>query len=447
MIKTTNFGYLFLVPVFFAGNICAAVNSFTGSVGTKSNQVNQNVGNVPGNRFSADLNFDYINADSGLSTGLGSVDGRFTFAGLINDQSLTMYSLKEAYIGLRPTRKIEIKAGRQVLNWSELDSAWGFGKLNNRRNFDYFEPGQEGLIGLNTIVKISRDVRLMVFASYLYVPEMNPALDINKSKKTITSRHPWADAPATSAEISPGLSKKIMYEVDYPQIQDVIYRTSLGFNFGMENKHWVFDNFFIRKPENQMSQKVNVAYSNADDAIKAYIKPQFYFHDVYGSTLKYRNADLEMYASAIASQPNTLPDGNREATRQTEIKTEKMREDYMGGGIAKTNDVYGVGFNYVARLSPYDRKKENLTLDPRWNQAINFNVYRFIGRKLKLSSDFKYDMLTTDRLFMVNASYFATKFLLVYVGVNMIGTPSDGKSYWSPYTNNDSMYGGLRYIF
>ncbi|MFA7613083.1 MAG: hypothetical protein WCY48_02530, partial [Candidatus Caldatribacteriota bacterium] len=100
------------------------------------------------------------------------------------------------------------------------------------------------------------------------------------------------------------------------------------------------------------------------------------------------------------------------------------------------------------RLSPYDRDAETLTEDPRWNQAINiFAVRNFWGQKLSLRTDLKLDMMTTDRLFMFEALYKATKHLHLSAGVKLIGTPGDGDSYWSPYTNNDSIYGGLRYAF
>jgi len=56
-------------------------------------------------------------------------------------------------------------------------------------------------------------------------------------------------------------------------------------------------------------------------------------------------------------------------------------------------------------------------------------------------------MLTKDRLSMFNASYVVSKEMQVSLGVKMIGTPRDGKSYWSPYTNNDSIYGALKYVF
>jgi hypothetical protein len=78
---------------------------------------------------------------------------------------------------------------------------------------------------------------------------------------------------------------------------------------------------------------------------------------------------------------------------------------------------------------------------------VNFFASRNFGTSFGLSGDLKYDMLTTDRLLMVRGIYNVTKELQLNAGVNMIGTPTNGKSYWSPYTNNDAIYGGLRYVF
>ncbi|MFP5457908.1 MAG: hypothetical protein ACLGG7_04165, partial [Bacteriovoracia bacterium] len=88
-----------------------------------------------------------------------------------------------------------------------------------------------------------------------------------------------------------------------------------------------------------------------------------------------------------------------------------------------------------------------LAEDPRWNQAVHgWMRYRF-NRFFQASADVKYDTLTTDRLVMVRASYFPVRDMVLNVGVNMIGSPADGNSYWSPYTNNDAVYAGLRYLF
>lgn len=414
-----------------------------GHLGAVTNQASQNVGNVPGNRYNADFEFDYNK--SKVSSYSNEMEKRFHAAALINDQSLTMYSVQEAYIGGKITAKDHLKFGRQILDWSTVDQVWGFGKVNNRKNFTYFEPGQEGLIGLNYERKATNGMRYRVFGSGLYVPESNPSLDIDKQNQTITSRSPWADAPATRANVQ-GVMMDVKYKVDYPQISDVIYRYTVGFNVGYENDHWSFDNFFMRKPENTTTPNVEVAVDFATKIVQANIDPRFYYHDVYGSTLKWKNQDIEMYVSGIAIRPNEFPDVD-EKVRYTEIKSKKQREDYVGGGISRSNDLYTLAFNYVARLSPFDRNKDDLSQDPRWNQAVNLIGMRNFGKSYALLTDVKFDMLTTDRLVMVRGIYNASKDFQLNAGVNLIGTPDNGKSYWSPYTNNDAIYGGLRYVF
>lgn len=414
-----------------------------GHLGAVSNQANQNVGNVPGNRYNADFVFDYHRNVN--TTYTRELERRFTVAAMVNDQSLTMYSLQEAYVGGNLTSKDSLKFGRQILPWSPVDSTWGFGKLNNRRNFDYFTPGQEGLIGLAYERKSSNGMRYRSFVSGLYVPESNPSLDINKKDRTITSRHPWSDPPATRADVD-GVGMDVKYDVNYPQINDVIYRYTVGANIGWENKHWALDNFIMRKPENGTTPDVEVNVDFVTRTVNAEIDPRFYYHDLYGSSLKWRNLDTEVYVSAMAIRPNEFPDVD-EKVRYTEIKNKKRREDYAGFGISKSNDLYTMAFNYVARLSPFDRNKEELSQDPRWNQALNVYLARNLNRSFSVSGDVKFDMLTTDRLVMVRGNYKVSKELAMNFGVNMIGTPTDGKSYWSPYTNNDAIYGGLRYVF
>lgn len=413
-----------------------------GYVGGLSNQASSSVGDVPGNRYNGSMEFDYH--DKKVND--FDKESRFTFAAQHNDQSLTQYSLQEAFVVLPASEKNSFKIGRQILPWSAVDAHWGFGKLNNRRNFDFFEPGQEGLIGLQFERKSANGMRYRAFYSSIYAPETNPGLDINKGDKSITSRSPWGNPPASTTDYN-GTQVPVLYTVDYPSLSEVVYRHSVGANIGFSSKHWEMDNFIMRKPENQISTKVDFKFNSIDNQIEVNVRPQFYYHDVYGSTLKWRNKDVEIYASGIAIRPNTFPDGDEEAYRYTEIKTEKRREDFVGAGISKTNDLYGIGFNYVARLSPYDRQKEELAEDPRWNQAVNVATYYALTRKFLVFADVKYDMLTTDRLIKLKAAFNATKNFQLLAGMNSIGSPTNGKSYWSTFTNNDSVYGALRYVF
>lgn len=440
--KTWTIGSMLIMTA--AGH--AASNYIQGHVGGLANQAHSNVGNVPGNKYNLDLEFDYQHNVDTLKK--SEFERRFTVAAMVNDENLTMYSLQEAYVGGNLTSRDHFRFGRQILPWSKVDEVWGFGKLNNRRNFDYFTPGQEGLVGLLYERRSRNGMRYKFFASGLYVPEMNPAQDIDKDKKTVTTRHPWGEAPSTTAEIE-GTRYNIAYDVNYPDISDVIYRYTIGANIGHQSKHWDWDSFVMRKPENSLTPDVAVSVDFATSIVSAEITPKFYYHDVFGSSLKYKNHDIEMYISGIGIRPNEYPDVKDEnVVRQMKIKIKKRREDYLGGGISRSNDLYTVAFNYVARLSPFDREADDmLTADPRWNQAIHIHGKRKFGKDWTLMGDAKFDMLTTDRLLMLRADYLASKKLLLNLGVNMIGTPKDGKSFWSPFTNNDSIYGGLRYVY
>ena len=422
-----------------------------GSFGGVFNQLNKDIGDVPGNRYWGDFNFQfYKNLPD-------EFEKKFSFSAQTNDQSLTQYSLQEAYFTKKSVFKKwnetsqtgdSLRMGRQILPWSMTDSVWGFGKLNNRINFNFFLPGQEGLFGFTYQNRSRNGFFWRVFVSPIYIPETNPSLDIDKKNKTISSRTPWGNPPPRQAEVNPGNWYPIQYNINYPDIVDVINRPSAAFNLGIETRNWVLDGFWIRKPENQISTDVEISVDFGDQVVNAQIDPKFYYHDVFGGNLKYRNANWDMYVSGIASFPNTFPDQpDVRVLQYTQIQTEKKREAYGGGGISYANDINGFGFNYVARLSAFDRQKDALVQEPRWNQAVNFFVMRNFTRSLKITADLKYDTMTTDRLSMIQALYSVSADLLMSFGVNMIGTPESGKSYWSPYTNNDAVYASMRYIF
>ncbi|MBY0518036.1 MAG: hypothetical protein K2P81_14100 [Bacteriovoracaceae bacterium] len=430
--------FIFILLMTLAGASWSA-QDFTGSVGALSNQLNENVGDVAGNRYNMDLNFEFHRNRS------NELERKFTANALMNDANGTMYSVNEAYLSSKWGRS-ELKFGRSILDWSDIDAHWGFGKINNRQNFSGFTPGQEGLTGIVFSRRYSNGFRYHFFATPIYVPETNPSLDINKTDGTITSKNPWSKPPAASANIS-NRDIPIFYKVDYPSITDVVFKPSGGINLGWGNKHWDGGFYYLRKPENQVSTTVDISYNPGDDIINARIQPQFFYHDIYGGNLRWKNKDITVYASAVAIRPNDYPVGDPLVTQYTQIEVEKRREDYVGGGISKENDRLGTGFDYVARLSPFNKDEDILAEDPRWNQAVHGWVrYRF-NRFFQVSGDVKYDMLTTDRLTMLKVSYYPTRNMAVNAGVNMIGTPSNGKSYWSPYTNNDAVYAGLRYLF
>ncbi len=425
-----------------SATIVRAGENYNGFVGGTSNQLGPDVGDVPGNRYFFDLGFDYHKQEP------GTLEKRLTVNALYNDQNALMYSLNEAYLSHRWGRS-QLQGGRFLLDWSDVDDHWGFGKINHRQNFNFFEPGREGLVGLIFKRRYASGIRYHLFVSPVYVPEMNPSLDINDGDGTITSKNPWAKPPAATVEVEfdPNNNRRLVYDVDYPSVSDVIYRWSGGVNLGWENKHWEAGVYYLRKPENDISVTVEVSAPPSVNYVDVAVTPQFYYHDVYGGNLRWNNRDVTVYVSAIAIRPDENPDVSEQAALYTQLEMVKRREDYVGGGISQENEKMGMGFNYVARLSPFNREDDILAVDPRWNQAVHgWGRYK-LTRFFEMFADLKYDMLTTDRLAMWRMVYYPTPVVAVNCGVNMIGTPNNGKSFWSPFKNNDAVYAGLRYLF
>ncbi len=418
-----------------------APSKLTGDVSFQSNEWVQDVGEVVGNKYFGEINLDY---DSKV---VGEMDKKFQLSGRVNDKEQMMYSVPEAYLKYKFGSN-QMIFGRAILDWNKLDSVWGFGKLNNRKNFDGFEPGQEGLTGMTLSHRSENGFNFSLFGSIIYVPEMNPGMKIDKENKTIVCENPWCKAPAPSADVE-GRDVPIEYTVNYPEVEDVIFRYSVGARVGFENEFVGVHGFTMRKPENTLSVLAEVAYENGSGAIEAEVTPQFYYHDVTGGELTFTPIEnVTLYGSVFQIVPEETPDGNTPNIQYTGIRPNKKKEEYIGAGVGYDNKgLFKFGFNYIARTSDFDISDDQLVEYPRWNQAYHFNIGAKLSRTVSLGFDYKYDMLTEDRLTMFKANYRYSSDILISVGANMIGSNEDKGSYWSDFVNNDTVYSSMKYIF
>ena len=415
-------------------------SDFKGSVSFQSNQLVDDVGEVVGNKYFGELDLQYHAQDPGEMTKVFKATAR------MNDNEQLMFSLQEAKLAYHfGTSKIVF--GRTILDWGELDENWGFGKVNNRRNFDGFEPGQEGLTGFVYHKHADNGFKFSTFLSMIYVPEVNPGMKVNKDKGTIQCQNPWCSVPSPTAEIDDGVVTPIFYNVNYPEITDVVFRYTTGLRMGYDKDAFALEGFYIRKPENQISVSAEVKYEIDNERVFADITPQFYYHDVAGADLKIRPFNnFMLYGSWLSIKPNKYPDGDVPYIEYTGIRPEKRVEEYVGSGTVFDDGEITASLNYVARISEFDRENDMLAEYPRWNQAWHAHINAHITRKLSFALDLKYDMLTEDRLTMYRANYEMSPNMLASMGVNIIGT-AEGESYWNDFANNDSVYGSFKYTF
>jgi hypothetical protein len=448
----------------------------TGDFGLQTNQLLEGVGDVVGNEYFGDLNINYKSAND------SNTRKEFDLKTRVNDQEQLMFSITQAHAEFNFDSS-QLVIGRKNLSWSMVDEKWGLGKVNNRENFDYLEPGQEGLTGILYKTKIGAGFSLDVFGSFVYIPELNPGMKINQDEGTIECQNPWCTAPDSSAPVE-GKNIPIYYNVNYPTIEEVVLRQSFGMNLkfnktidleankkkeiissanGNINKLKVKQKtlsrttllniganlFYMRKPENKISVSAEIKYKNDEGLIFVDATPEIYYHDVRGGNLNIDlpNSDLSLYGSYISIAPNEYPDGNVKYIEYTGIKPNKKQEDYVSSGLSYDNGDLKITSAYIARVSEFDRESDILVEYPRWNQALNFAASKNLTRKLHVKFDYKFDMLTEDRITMFNTGYRFGPNIVASLGFNIIGTNSSQESFWSQYENNDSVYSSMKYNF
>ena len=416
-------------------------NNFSGEFGFQSNALVDNVGEVPGNKHFGSLDLKYKNLSS--SNNLQAI----SFQSRLNDEDVYQYSLSEAYLEFKySTSRLAI--GRTNLEWSHTDNVWGLGSINNRINFDYFEPGREGLVGVFYDKKFGNGVDISLFGSGIFIPELSQGMIIDSKKGTIKCKSAWCDAPSASAEVE-GRDVPIHYDVRYPDTADVVFRHSAGFKLGYALDEKFYVSFYqLHKPENSVSVTAQVSVEADLSVINAEVTPQFFYHDVRGSNVEYKFSDqLKLYASGISVIPNKYPDSDVPNIQYTGIKPQKKKVTYLSSGGFYKNTDWSAHAGYIARISEFDTESDILVDYPRWNQAVHLGIKKIFSRKIRVALDVKYDMLTEDRLTMFKADYSIAPSIVAAFGVNVIGTNKTKESYWSQYENNDSLYSSLKYIF
>lgn len=439
-------GLIFFIFVIFLSNFhlhASALKQYSGDVSFRYQDWNEDIGGLEGNRYWGNFNFIYDFKEPFVNS-----ERKIDVTAATNDAGGFFWAVKEAqltYIGVQQ----EFSAGVLILDWVEIDRVWGLGKLNNRVNIDFFEPGQAGLPGIRYKFNVSKNIKFDTFASIIYVPELNPSLNIDKDAGTVTSRSPWAEAPARTTQVG-GLERQIFYTVHIPDIQDIVFRAQFGVNLQFsifENLH--ISTYYVKKPENNLSNTATLIVDNVNFTPYVDVYPKIYYHELWGGQVTFEtpDRDVQLYGSFIMSQPGGKPENEQDITDLGyAFRLEKNREAYSGAGMRYLFLNGETHIGYLARLSDFD-DSNLLERKPRWNQVVNFSLNFKFWESFSLETELFYDMLNYDRLVRTKLRYIYSSFLAVAVGLNAVTSPEGGTGYWSDFRNNDALFTEVSILF
>lgn len=424
------------------------LKEYSGDLSFRYQDFSDSIGDVEGNRWWGEFNFNYDNKTPFVNSET-HIDGIIH----LNDADGLFWSVREAQYSSLGNHS-QWSVGIVLINWSEIDRIWGLGKINNRVNIDFFNPGQSGLPGFKFGQRFAKSFEVELFGSFLYIPELNPGLDIDKEAGTITSRSPWSIAPANTYSPETGITRNLLYRVDVPSTSEILFHYSFGLNLKYslsERTH--LDLFYLRKPENSLS---NTARLEVDPDLSfnanVFVDPKLYYHDVWGGQLAFETSTkaLKLYASYLTARPGSKPQNENDQEAVSAggypLKLDVQQEDYLGwGGEYKfLNGIVHLGA--LHRLSSFNDENV-LSKTPRWDQAVNFSLAYELYTGVNFFTELFYDYGSYDRLLSGSMAYQLSQSMALTLGFAVLTSPTGGAGFWEPFKKNDAAYAKMAFLF
>ena len=363
----------------------------------------------------------------------------------LQDNGGTFLSVPQASVTFdQPKYKVEF--GRFPLDWAPLDDIWGTGIINNRQNFNLIHPDVEGLFGVNFKLHVLGSFIIEGFGSFLYLPELNPA--ITEKNKKLSTKSQWAELPPTATYIENGGTKfPINYTLNKPNLDDFIFKPSYGLGFGLESEHWIGKGYYLRKPENTFRVQATVSTNSALSAIDAQIYPELYNENIFTGHLGYRHDHHHFDFMLMTVVPESTPQSSTLVRRYLTIETRKEREEYMMAGFSRNKQEFNWGVYYLHLYSGSPEGNGTLGNKPRWSRAVKAFLDVELVQGARFYIDTTYDVARNDTVLDSKVSYlFVDSGILAAAGIQAISAPKDN-SYWASFRANDTFYFQLGHVF
>ena len=373
------------------------------------------------------------------------------------------FSVPEAYIQFNKEKSIST-FGRRLINWDEQERFWLLGKMNGLQGFKLLEEKEEGIVGYHFDYRLNSNLKISVVFSYLHVPVLNPGIDVDSDGK-ITSTSEWYRRPPTETFIA-GQKKEIYYEINEPDISDVILKKTIGANITynwMRGGEYAGELSFyaIYKPENNLRINADASFDTSLNKVRVVADPVVNHHLVFGPQLKQKFEHFDFVTGIQYSDPNAKlgedfnaidpvklnENGKNFESEFFTIEPNYDREIYYYGTINYQNKNFTAKLSTIHNLTNIARGNDDFFSDTvKWRHALGAQfTYEFFN-SVSFLFDMKHDITRGDNILRMEAYYYFAKDFGLKLGTELLLAPKDN-SYWSAYRANDTAYLDIGYHF
>jgi hypothetical protein len=355
--------------------------------------------------------------------------------------------------------KMEISIGRKVLDWLDHEKYWGTNFLNSGKGRGPLDLGQEGIPGLSVSIYRYKKFKFGLFTSFLYIPQLYPKIE--NPNQSITGVDTWLEVPPTETVIE-NKALPIRYNVNYPQIKDVVFQRGLGTNLEYFWNSGVASLMFMYRPENLL--RINAdAYTSEDlDFVEVNANPIVNHHAILSFNVKQEIGGYGNLTGALdVVDPNASLGKDAKKVYLSDLKEndriyeteyfnvspsyERISYLHLAWDKLFNSSYYRLG--YIHLLSQNDYAGDDFYSSPvKWRSAVNLYHESLLTDKVPFLVDLKYDFINQDLLIKSGVQYKIFKNFSAGVTVEFLKAPKN-ESYWSRMRTNDSVYSDITFLF
>lgn len=353
----------------------------------------------------------------------------------------SMISAPEFYLRRRiPYGQLSL--GRKLINWNRDEAFWGLGVLNGNRGFSFMDFDREGITALHYRGKVGA-FGFHVFASPLYIPQLNPALKVSNRK--VTSTNEWAALPFSEVSFN-GTKIPIYNELIQPKVSDILFNPSFGVQLDYGWKAGKAKVYATYKPENSLRVVATGIYDPVEEAADVKASAFANHHLVWGANVSQEiNKNLVARGGVMVDHPEVGEPGSFEFEAMKIIPTYN-RKTYFHTSLNYQTEVNKISLNYLKSFEGETTKANTFASKTMWKNAVGVKWEYSWTSKFRILSFFKYDLDLQDSLTGMKLGYRMTKHLNLGLGFEVIDSPQSN-SFWSPFRTNDTITSELSYHF